>query len=408
MSSLIVILPAETPGPATHYSYVLAADGRTPVSHGHVPAALLPQSAQVTEVVALVPARALSWHLLQLPRGTLGKGWFNDGTTPRLRAVLEGLLEERLLDEPAHLHFALAPDARAGAPVWVAVCDRAWLGAALQALEQSGRTVSRIVPEFVPEAQPPTLHVIGDGPMAQVVSSDRNGVTVLPLSGASVTFTNWPADAEIVAEPGVAALAEQLFQRQATLQLDAERWLRAAESSWDLAQFELVNTSSSRTWKRLATGWRAMLHARRWRPARWAALVLALTQLIGLNAWAWKEQSAIAGKREALSRILTSTFPSVKVVVYPQQQMENELAALRLSTGAASGRDLESLMASLGLAVPAGKTLTAVDFVTGELRAKGLSLTPIEQSQILAQFQARGVSARMDGDTLVIKTEGKP
>ena len=50
----------------------------------------------------------------------------------RLRSILEGLLEDRLLDDPAQLHFALQPGARAGSPVWVAVCDRSWLRDHLQ------------------------------------------------------------------------------------------------------------------------------------------------------------------------------------------------------------------------------------------------------------------------------------
>jgi general secretion pathway protein L len=52
---------------------------------------------------------------------------------------------------------------------------------------------------------------------------------------------------------------------------------------------------------------------------------------------------------------LTSTFPkSVKVVVDAPLQMEREVAALRQATGAASGRDLESMLAALAAAAPAG------------------------------------------------------
>ena len=46
--------------------------------------------------MAVVPARALSWQRVQLPPGlALGAGQ----QTPRLRSVLEGLLEDRLLDD---------------------------------------------------------------------------------------------------------------------------------------------------------------------------------------------------------------------------------------------------------------------------------------------------------------------
>ena len=45
----------------------------------------------------------------------------------RVRAVLDGLLEEKLLDDPAQLHLALDDTAEAGQPSWVAACDKAWL-----------------------------------------------------------------------------------------------------------------------------------------------------------------------------------------------------------------------------------------------------------------------------------------
>jgi general secretion pathway protein L len=78
-----------------------------------------------------------------------------------MRTALEGLLEERLLDETDAVHFALQPGARAGEPAWVGVCDRAWLRNTLQILEAAGRHATRIVPEFAPEGSP-ALAVIGD------------------------------------------------------------------------------------------------------------------------------------------------------------------------------------------------------------------------------------------------------
>ena len=122
MSTLILFLPPARPGPATEYSYTLTADGHTALRHATAPAALLPEPTRPGgEVVAVVPARALSWQRVQLPPGlALGAGQ----QTPRLRSVLEGLLEDRLLDDASQLHFAIQPDANPGEPVWVAVCDR--------------------------------------------------------------------------------------------------------------------------------------------------------------------------------------------------------------------------------------------------------------------------------------------
>ncbi|RYY68872.1 MAG: general secretion pathway protein GspL, partial [Comamonadaceae bacterium] len=186
MTTLIVTLPFEPAGapvddPAGYkaeYNYVLTADGRNLTAHSTAAAALLPQPSG--EVVAVVPARALSWHELELPKGSTS-------SATRLRAVLEGLLEERLLDEPETLHFALAPGARTGAPAWVAVCDRAWLRASIHALEAAGRRPSRIVPEFAPDvpgAGEMALHVMGEPDDAWLVTTHAGGVIVLPLSAS--------------------------------------------------------------------------------------------------------------------------------------------------------------------------------------------------------------------------------
>ena len=116
MTILIVTLPAEPADAAAVYDYVLSADGSTLTEQSRAGLALLPQLGSTDEVVALVSADKLSWHQVQLPKGSLGRRFTSDGGAPRLRAVLEGLLEDQLLDETAQLHFAIEPkpDADAG------------------------------------------------------------------------------------------------------------------------------------------------------------------------------------------------------------------------------------------------------------------------------------------------------
>jgi hypothetical protein len=70
-------------------------------------------------------------------------------------------------------------------------------------------------------------------------------------------------------------------------------------------------------------------------------LLLLAANLIGLNAWAWKEQASWQSRRSAIDSTLTRTFPAVKVVVDAPVQMAREVAALRQATGAPSGSDLE-------------------------------------------------------------------
>jgi len=408
MTTLIITLPQETASPASLYDYVLTSDGSTVGEQSRAALALLPLAGRIDDVVAVVPARYLSWHQVQLPKGTLGRRFYQEASPLRVRAVLEGLLEERLLDETAQLHFALAPSPRDDAPVWVAVCDRAWLQAALQALEQSGRPVSRIVPEFAPDERMDVLHVIGEPTDARLVCTTRGGVAVWPATTSSVALLDWPSDQALVAEPAVAALAEQLFKRNATLQQSAQRSLLASQSSWDLAQFELVNSSGARTRKRWSEALGSLLRAPRWRAARVALLALLLVNLAGLNAWAWKEQARVNAQRTAIREVLTGTFPQVRVVVDAPIQMAREVAALEQASGVASGRDLETMLGAFWAVAPAGSAPAAIEFVVGELRLKGLKSDPEAVSALSFRLKPQGYAAHPEGNALVIKQVAAP
>ena len=405
MTTLIVILSAKPPAAATLCDAVLTHDGSTAVRQVLVPLALLPV-ANGAEVVAVVPANLLSWHQVELPRGTLDTGFFQEGNAPRLRAVLDGLLEERLLDEPAQLHLAIAPQAKAQTKVWVAACDRAWLNAWLTALAQAGRPASRIVPELAPSDVSvglATLHVVGPSDNPKILLSDASGVTQLPVSAAAVAMLAWPDTAGVLAEPGVAAIAEQNFKGRVTLQTSAQRAMAAARSEWDLAQFELLNTRQKRIEKRLSKAFLSLLHAPQWRAARWAALVLLVVNLVGLQAWAWREQSALAAKRAAIANTLTSTFPDVRVVLDAPVQMARAVTDLRRQSGTVSAADMEVMLARFKSAAPELQAPAAIEFIAGELRLKGLGVTANALTAIAAKLQAQGYAVQLDGDDMLIK-----
>jgi general secretion pathway protein L len=408
MSTLIITLSHDPVGPGAVYDYVLTRDGSTAAVQSRALLALLPVLGRADEVVAVVPAHLLSWHQVQLPKGTLGRRFYQEASPQRVRAVLDGLLEERLLDDMAQLHLALAPSPRDDAPVWVAVCDRAWLQAALQALEQSGRPASRIVPEFAPDSPADTVTVLGEPEAARLVFNAAGAVAVWPASKAAVALLNWPAEHAVVAEPAVAALAEQLFQRPVTLQPSAQRSLQASQSNWDLAQFELLNSSRTRTYKRGSAAFNTLLRAPHWRPARVALLALLLLHLAGLNAWAWKAQAQLDAKRAAVREVLTSTFPSVRVVVDAPIQMAREVAALQQASGVASGRDLEAMLGVFSAAAPVNIAPTAIEFVAGELRLQGLKLTPEALAALSFKLKPQGYGASSEGERLVIKQVTAP
>jgi general secretion pathway protein L len=322
--------------------------------------------------------------------------------------VLAGLLEDRLLDEPESLHFALEPDARIGLPVWVAACNRVWLRGIVQALEGAGRRISQIVPEFAPQPAglPPMVFAVGEPGAALCVVCGADGVAMLPLDSTGLGLAGaLPTGTTALAEPAVAELAESVLGYRVPIVKPAARWLQASQSEWDLAQFDLASTGRARASKKAAAIGRALWYGPQWRAARWGAALLVVAQLVGVNAWAWKERNALEAKRVAVRGILTQTFPGVRLVVDPPLQMAREVAALQQSTGGVAAGDLEPMLGALGSSLPAGHVPTVIDFGAGQLRLRGLGLQPSELGTLTAALSSRGYSARSEGDLLLVQAE---
>jgi general secretion pathway protein L len=351
-----------------------------------------------------VDAAQLSWHRVQLPKGAAAN-------SARLRAVLEGLLEDQLLDDPATLHFALAPGAAKDASTWVAVCDKAWLRSSLQTLEAAGITVARIVPELVPDALADasqsagagSLYAIDNAGQPLLLHSSASGVTPWPLQASTVALLQWPQDAALRAEPAIAALAEQLFGRSVQLQSRAERALAACQSDWDLAQLDLVNNQRSRSLKRLGGAARTLLQAPRWRAARWSLLALIAVNLLGLNVRAGAERAALQAQRKAIDTVLTGTFPATQVVVDAPVQMQRAVAALQQSTGALGMRDFETLLGAWAHAAPAAPAPSGIDFANGELHLHGVALAGPALAEATQALKAQGYTLIATGTDLTLR-----
>ncbi len=411
MSTLLIYLPpATSPDSATpaSYSYALSPDGEAISQQGATTAGLLPQPGRTGEVVAVVPAAMLSWQRTTLPQGV--------GTqSPRLRAVLEGLLEERLLDDPSQLHFALQPDAASALNdqlIWVACCPRIWLRDHLQHLEAAGRAVARVVPSHAPgEASPDgaPLLITGTPELAHVIvyGAAEQAVLSLPLSRDTAPLL--PAldeDTPIHAEPAVVSTAEQLLQRPVQIYPLAQTLLDAGRSDWDLAQLEFANSGRNRLQRRLGSGLNGVLHAPAWKPARWGAAALVVIGLIGANIWAWQERQQIQAKAALVRNTLTTTFPKVKVVVDAPVQMAREVANLRQASGGLTASDVEPLLAAAGEALaslPTGSMPSAIEYTGNELRLRGLPAAGFNDFR--NKLQALGLRADVQNDQWVIRAE---
>jgi general secretion pathway protein L len=205
MTTLTVVLPWDKPTKTTEFPYALSEDDRTVQSHGAAALALLPAARQVH---LLVPAGRLSWFSLKLP--PVGGA--------RMRQVLEGLLEERLLDEPGHTALAVAGAAEAQGQTLVAACEKAWLAEVLALFEQAQRPASRVVPEFAPTQAAGVYRLVATGGDEQpwlVLCSPADCLQV-PLSQAPLLLAHAGGafdEAALRADPDVAADAEALLGR---------------------------------------------------------------------------------------------------------------------------------------------------------------------------------------------------
>jgi len=395
---LIIALPHTAAHAATGYAHVHSDGHRVQRSATGAPATL---SAHAGEVVAVVPHSRLAWLRVQLPPASQG---------PRLLSVLQGLLEDRLLDDPQHLHLVLAPQsegiARTGGDTLVAVCDKSWLREVLTPLQAAGLTVQRIVPELAPSDKP-VLHVMGEPDHSHSVLCHAQGVTPLPPNTAQ-----WQAfgalgqdDLQIQAEPAMVARVQSTLQRQPLLQSAAQRWVQSSQSAWDLAQGEWAQGRAQRAQRLVLHAWQTWLHAPAWKPVRWGVGVWVAVQVLGLNALAWQESRALDAQQAALHNILKTTFPSVTLVIDAPLQMQRALDALQQQSGAVSGQDFEPLLAALASALPAGQTPQQIRYANHALRVQGVALDGSVAG--MARLQAQGLSLRQDGnDSWVLQAEG--
>lgn len=402
-SLLIHLLPhlSADAGAQVAYTYAVVQPNGSVSQHGQASAALLPRC---DEVLAVVDVQALSWHCLQLPKMSRGTG------AAKLRTVLDGMLEDRLLDDTAQLHYALAPGPSiavdGSASTWVAVCNKAWLAGHLAALEAAGQRVLRLLPQRFPcdIAAPPHLHGTPDAVL--VTLADASGVRCLPLASAKAMGLLAEESMALSAEPAVAAPAEDMLQRRVNLVQSAQDLAAASaaaqQAGWSLAQFDLTLSGRGRVLAQAAQGLRAFASAPSWAAARWGVIALLVANVLGLNAWAFKEQSSLAAKRGQITQLLTQTHPQVLVVVDAPVQMQRELTAMRAATGALTPRDLEAIFSSISANVTVKSSLSAIEYAAGEVSIKGAGLTASEVQNASSTLSSKGYSLRSEGDKLII------
>lgn len=400
MTTLVLLCPErapDAPPPAADepIAYVLSADGIAVSDQGTAPAARLPRA---DTVVAVLPPHAVSWHRLALPKAPAG----------RMRAALGGLLEERLLDDDEELHLALAPDARAGAPCWVAAQRKTPLADRLAAWDALGLHPDRVVAAVQPGATP-LAHVhaaVGAEATPWISLADDSQAATLPLDGglARARVAEFQArhggTLRVSATPASAAAAERWLGQPVVVRAEAESALAAARVGWELRQFDLApSLRGTRALGRLGR----RLMGPDWRWARRGLAVLVAGQLVGLNVVAWRLNDSIETRRQAQVELLRAAHPQVRAVLDAPLQMRRETDRLRAAAGIAGDADLESAIEVTGRAWPPGLPPTpSLRWEPGRLTLAAAGWPPAQIDAFVQRLRAAGWRAEFSGALVVL------
>lgn len=416
MSVLVVLPPLQARAAATEprggavgldersdavWKWALSEDGQRILSQGEAPPALWPRA---DELVVALPPQTLGWAHVDVPKVA----------SSRLRMALAGLLEDTLLEDTGELHFALPPQARPGRRVAVAVMHRRLLQQALQMAAVSGRPIDRVTPVFAPvmgsDAQAGTAAwahfqpsgLPGEGE-CQLVWSDPQGVVCLPLQGEGARALATPAaerPAMWSTTPATAALAEAWAGRPVPVLAEAQPWLQAAQSGWELRQFDLA--PRHRGLQGARDLWRQVMGPA-WRPARLGLIALVLVNVAGLQVWAWQEQRAVQTVREAQVALLKSTHPQVRTVLDAPVQMARETDRLREAAGQPGEADLEAALAAAAAAWPNGQPPPqGLRYERGQLTLSAPGFNPTQVAELTERLRPLGWSVEASGPRLLM------
>jgi general secretion pathway protein L len=136
-------------------------------------------------------------------------------------------------------------------------------------------------------------------------------------------------------------------------------------------------------------------------------LSLVLVQWVGLNVWAWQDESQQAKQQAELEKLFKQSLPQASVVLDPRRQMQRELQRLQQQTGQLDQQDLLPMLAALSAQWPDAVMPASMDYRPGELRLKfnpavaGNAVTGLRLSDSTYVWQVQEQEA-------VLKWQGSP
>jgi general secretion pathway protein L len=328
---LRVFLPAsERLDPDERVHWMLFDSRRNLLREDTAPLAELPRA---DEVEAVLPASRVLFARLKLPK-------VNAAT---IRELLPYAVEDRLLADPSHIH-AVAGATDANGETVVAVIDREWLQAMLDALARAGLHATRAWCESA-------LLAGGRGDW-NLVLGNTHGMLV-DDDGVGVTFdrdasSGLPLALRIALDEASARGARpesiRVHHEADTALPDLERWSEQTGvpatrgTQWEtLARGQPFVGAIDLLSHGFATRRTGLAALRVPRTAVFLAVAIVIVQLVFIATDAWRldrERSTLEAQREAVFR---EAFPEARVIVDPELQMARNLADLQRARGLAAG-----------------------------------------------------------------------
>ena len=354
---LRIFLPSvERPDASTRFAWMLFDERRALLREG---TSTLEEMPRGDRAEAVLPSTRVLFARLRLPKVSAAT----------LRELLPYAVEDRLLADPSHIH-AVAGKARGQGETPVAVIDREWLRAMLDALARSG-----IHPAC---AWPESCLLAGGHDDWNLVWGERRGMLV-DDEGVSATFDHDASGSLPLALRLAIDEASARGQKPTSLRVHTEggsqlpelaRW--SAEAGVAFApgtQWEILSRGEpSNECIDLMQGDFAHRHAgpsRLPRAAVTLAAVIAVLQLAFVAVDAARlqhERAGLEARREALFR---GAFPEARVVVDPDLQMRRDLAELRRTRGIASQDDFLARLSRAAQESP--QPAKSIEYANGKL-----------------------------------------
>jgi len=356
MKLRVFLPPAEQPDSATPFRWMLRDARGELLREGESPLAEIPRA---SDVEAVLPSQRVLFARLKLPR-------VSDKT---IRELLPYAVEDRLLADPAHIH-AVAGRTLPSGETLVAVVDREWLAAMIDACTRAGLRPARAWPE--------SALLAGGHDDWNLVWGPRRGILV-DDDGVSATFDHDGSGAlplalrlalDEAAARGEKPASIRVHTEEGAALPDLPRWSAEAGATF----------SRGGRWEELSRdephpGCIDLLQGefgvRRTPPLRLPRAAVALAAIIGvaqigfvaLDAWRLdRERARLEAERETLFR---TSFPEAKVVVDPDLQMKRDLAELKRTRGIAGADEFLSALAQAAHETPG--QVKAIEYANGKV-----------------------------------------